>query len=252
MRRGPKLKLAGAGTAIGTFAVITALAPSESGLTADLTTRDWLAHAGPSWLATAARTATYVGQGGPLTLATLALAAFLTWRRKTCKPAILFLATFILVMVVVGLPKVYFRRGAPADPETDAVRFFSKSFCGGPECQSYPSGHAANAVAWYGLAMLLLASAVTLAARWLIQGAAATVTAVATILSGYHWLTDTVAGLALGVAIYLVLSVVNGADPRYVTWLDERLVRVLTRGGRQRGDPPEGAGRPMPVRAEAA
>lgn len=207
--------------------MVTALVSDGFAAAADVAVRDWLRDAAPAWAAPAAATVSHAGQGGPLTAVSLVLALTLAWRRKTVLPLLLFAAAFVSVVVIAGLPKVYFRRGAPADPQADAVEFFSKPSCGTPACQSYPSGHAANAVVWYGLIMLLLAGVIGATAGRIVRVAAAAITAVATVVSGFHWLTDTVAGLLLGVAIYLVLSIAARHGPRYVAPLDRRFGAIL-------------------------
>ena len=71
---------------------------------------------------------------------------------------------------------------------------------------SYPSGHTANTVVWYGVLVLLLAALLPAAARLgersgarlALRLAPPAIVAVVTTYLGFHWITDTVAGLLAG------------------------------------------------------
>jgi membrane-associated phospholipid phosphatase len=197
--------LVAAGAAIAVYAAITALVATGWLSGFDLSVRNWTKESTPGWIVDTSGVVAHLGQGGPLAAATLILAVVQVWRTRTLKPFILWGATFALLIALVAPAKVLFRRGAPGDPLATAVEFYSKQFCGGPECQSYPSGHAANSVVWYGLAMVLVAEVLTSAARRVIQVSAATATSVATVVSGHHWLTDTAAGIFAGLGAYFVV-----------------------------------------------
>jgi membrane-associated phospholipid phosphatase len=78
---------------------------------------------------------------------------------------------------------------------------------------SFPSGHTAAAAATYAAVTLLLGRGRRWPVKaWLGTGAAAVVLAVASsrVLLGVHWLTDVVAGAALGFAWFAVCSVAFG------------------------------------------
>ena len=78
---------------------------------------------------------------------------------------------------------------------------------------SFPSGHTAAAAATYAAVALLLGRGRRWPVKaWLGTGAAAVVLAVASsrVLLGVHWLTDVVAGAALGFAWFAVCSVAFG------------------------------------------
>jgi membrane-associated phospholipid phosphatase len=160
----------------------------------------------PSWFGKVGELLAYAGQGGPLAVIALLLAAVRARSLRTIRPIVLWVMSFGLLFLLVGLPKIYFRRGAPGDSQGNAVELFSKPFCGTPECTSYPSGHAANSVVWYGLAMLLLQGLLGIGVRRAIRVAAVIVVGLATVVSGYHWASDTVAGVAAGWVAYLVVQ----------------------------------------------
>ena len=65
--------------------------------------------------------------------------------------------------------------------------------------QSYPSGHLVNALVWYGILALLLSPWLTPLLWRLVRIVPPVVLTLTTVYLGYHWLTDTVAGILLGV-----------------------------------------------------
>ena len=74
--------------------------------------------------------------------------------------------------------------------------------------QSYPSGHVANAIVWYGVIALLLAPLARTFGRHLSARLVTVVRLVpplvvltTTTYLGWHWLTDSVAGLLLGLLL---------------------------------------------------
>lgn len=126
-----------------------------------------------------------------------AVAGTLALRRRSRRPVLLVLAAVGALSLLVLAAKAGVARTAPRSG-LDAVR------AGG---SSFPSGHAANAVAVWGLLAHLLRT------RWARVTAAvvAAVVGVAVVLLDYHWVSDVVAGWAAG---GLVLWVVLAADAR--------------------------------------
>ncbi|MBE1486391.1 branched-subunit amino acid transport protein [Plantactinospora soyae] len=164
-----------------------------------------------------------------MTVLALFIAIIQAWRHKTIKPMILWGGAFLLLYLIVGVPKIYLRRGAPADLQVDAVELFSKPFCGGAACMSYPSGHAANSIVWYGLGALLLGTLLHSHAYFLVRVLVASIVAVATVISGFHWATDTLAGVLAGAAIYLLLRQLDNYLSGYQLPLDPRRLWPIRR-----------------------
>lgn len=152
-------------------------------------------------------------------LPVLAVAVYVVYRRaRSWRPVVVAaVAVFVLNLVVLVL-KLGFGRGWPgtADPS-----FFS----GG---MAYPSGHAANIVLVYGLAVHLLSRYDVLGRRGRIVGWGAVVllslTMVATSMTlNWHWFADLVAGLFVGGIVLELTATLDRLVP----------TSVLARGGRE-------------------
>ena len=121
-------------------------------------------------------------------------AAAVTWRRRELGPLVATgIAGWFMVLVVVVVKHAVGRPNPSPVPATH----------GG----SFPSGHTAAALVCFGALALLLALE---RPRWLapMLGSAAVITALlagALVYSGYHWLSDTVASIALGVGVLVPL-----------------------------------------------
>jgi undecaprenyl-diphosphatase len=116
-------------------------------------------------------------------------------------PALLAL-TVVGQFAVVNLIKVIVDR---ARPDLDQLTGFSSS--------SFPSGHATAAAATFAVVALLLGRRRGRRARAAIAGGAVTiaVTVAGTrVLLGVHWLTDVLAGLAIGWAWFALWSIAFG------------------------------------------
>lgn len=224
---------AAVGAVIGAYALITALVAAGSLTTWDLATRNQILEHFPGSVVSAAATLAHIGQGSPLAALTLALAVARVVSTKSVKPVALWAIAFVLLLALVGPVKIYTRRGAPRDPSREAVTFYGKDLCGDPSCQSYPSGHVANAIVWYGLAALLLGSALSIYVRRTIQVAAAGIAMVTTVVSGFHWLTDAFAGALAGLAAYFMIRACSRLHERYWTVLDAFLISRMVQLGHQ-------------------
>ncbi|MGH3657326.1 MAG: phosphatase PAP2 family protein, partial [Micromonosporaceae bacterium] len=138
-----------------------------------------------------------LGQGLPLTLLCLALALWHTRRLRTYEPLLPVVCGFGLTYVSIGAIKVFTGRGAP--------HYGSVLLLGESTGRSYPSGHAANVVVWYGVLAMLLAPFVWPWVRRLLRYGPAILVSFTTTYLGYHWVTDTLAGLLVGVMIDRVI-----------------------------------------------
>ena len=114
----------------------------------------------------------------------------LWWRRRSPGPLLLLAGSYVGMAMVVGPAKKLLHRPEPFDLPGDIGR-------------SFPSGHAAQAILVYGMLAALVLAGPPLSAR--VRAAATVLPVVASAAVGFavlfrnaHWLTDMVAGYAIG------------------------------------------------------
>jgi len=234
------------GLAVLGFAALTTALATGHLLGVDLSVRDWVdTHTA---LAPASGVLNRLGQGGFFTSVCALLAIYWAWRRHSVRPLLPVAMAFLLTYVVLTVLKTTSDRAAPhADHEVPPVVHPERFGSGGV---SYPSGHLANAFVWYGVLALLLAPWLAPRWRWLLRIAAPVILAFTTVYLGYHWLTDTVAGILLGSVLWRLIA--------RVPWDDVPLGRFLARHGwdrpalevYQRGGPPPGVLATVPPPAD--
>jgi membrane-associated phospholipid phosphatase len=180
------------------FAAVTAALLLEPVRRFDLAIRD-LADANRTPGAdVAAQWVNRLGSGGILAGTALVLALLLAWLRRSPWPVAPVIGAFLLTSIVIQPLKLIFHRAAPHSPLPDdvEVRLFSQ-----PDGLSYPSGHAVNTIVWYGVIALLLAAWLRPVARRWLRFAPPVLVGVANVYLGYHWVTDMLAGICLGILI---------------------------------------------------
>jgi undecaprenyl-diphosphatase len=104
--------------------------------------------------------------------------------------------------LIVNLTKVIVDR---TRPDIDPLTGFSSS--------SFPSGHSAQAAAMFAAFALVLGRRRTRPVRAALAGAAAFIAisvAATRVLLGAHWLTDVMAGLAVGWGWFAIVSIAFG------------------------------------------
>jgi membrane-associated phospholipid phosphatase len=77
---------------------------------------------------------------------------------------------------------------------------------------SYPSGHLANAIVWYGTLAILLSPWVVGRWRWTLRIAPPVILTITTVYLQFHWLSDTVAGILLGSFLWRLMGRVSWDD----------------------------------------
>jgi membrane-associated phospholipid phosphatase len=204
------------GLAVG-FAVLTATLAAGGLLGIDLAVRDWVDAHRPYPAYLAARVLVLSGQGWLLELAVVLAAGWLGWRQRSVRPLVPVVVAYVGLNLVVGCVKVLTDRAAPHLPADVSHR--ERFLSGGLE---YPSGHVVNAIIWYGLLVLLcgswLPSAVGRAAKVVLP----LVVAATTTYLGWHWFTDAVAGMILGVLLDRALRRVDWNTVPLGSWLAGR------------------------------
>ena len=160
----------------------------------------------------------------------LVVAAFLSWRRRIWRPITLALAGLLALNVIVGAMKLIIARPSPRTGDF-------LPFAGGTD---FPSGHTSNAVLTWGLvAWLLLAFSrpvPTLTRQRIAYGLVALASVIVGFASLYlrtHWLSDIVAGWAVGFLILVGVTRLHNVA-RWRSQLD-RAEAVVLRFGRRVG-----------------
>jgi undecaprenyl-diphosphatase len=140
---------------------------------------------------------TNLGATAVVGAAVVATSAFLAARRRMLEAVTLVVAS-LLTFTGVQVGKAAEGRPRPSDGLVDVAG------------SSFPSGHAAYAVAWIGIAVALSRSVPRLTGRAAVVGAALALAAVIGLSRVYlrvHYLSDVVAGWSLGITIFSLCGV---------------------------------------------
>lgn len=196
---------------LGGLAALTLALANGALLELDLAVRDWVRAHQPTAAHWTALVLNYLGQGGPLTATAALLAGALAHRTRSVRPLLVVVAALVLTFFTIGPLKVWLDRGFPrAQALAHPERLFSDPAGG----LAYPSGHVANAVVWYGVITLLLGALLSAYNRTTLTPAAARALRVVppaivfctTTYLAHHWVTDSVAGLLLGLLVDRLLA----------------------------------------------
>ncbi|MFD0820011.1 phosphatase PAP2 family protein, partial [Micromonospora zhanjiangensis] len=193
----------------------------------DRTVSGWAEGHRPTWAYWAARGFNLLGQGGWLLMPVAgALGGLLAWRIRSVRPALVFGAALVVLYLTVGPLKLWTDRAAPSAtshepylPQAEAVQIFN-DLPPGTYSQSYPSGHVANALVWYGVIALLLTAllraygrpGLPVAAYRAIRVLPPAILIFTTTYLNFHWFTDGVAGLLVGLILRRLLDRVPWDD----------------------------------------
>lgn len=184
----------------------------------DVAVRDWVDAHRPEVAYWVARVLNYLGQGGWLLMPLAGgLAVAVAARTRSVRPLLVVAAAFLATYLTIGPMKLLLDRGYPhnwalAHPE----ELFSDPAAG----MAYPSGHVANTIVWYGVIAVQLAALLRTLGRTgrrpglyrAIRVGPPVIVFCTTTYLGHHWLTDSVAGLLLGLSLDRLLSRVPWDD----------------------------------------
>jgi membrane protein DedA with SNARE-associated domain/membrane-associated phospholipid phosphatase len=171
-----------------------------------------------SFLTSVMKAVSFLGTRG-FTIAVIVVAVGLLIANGRRIQAAVLAAGYALIQVGVTVTKDLVERPRPSDPLVDITGW------------SFPSGHAANAIAYVVLAVILAAA--IRKARWrvaviVIGAVIAAVIGLSRVYLGVHYLSDVTSGWALGLAVYSLC----GCIALVVSYLrnneragDERIVR---------------------------
>jgi membrane-associated phospholipid phosphatase len=185
---------------LAAFVLLTALLAAGVLLRMDNAVSDWCVDHRTTVAYWLARAGNFLGNGGPLTVICLVVAIWLGVRGRTVRPVLPVVAAFLLTGIAILPIKLWTNRAAPNSTLPNAVDLFN-TLPPGEYGRSYPSGHLVNTVVWYGvLAMLLAPWLAPTLRRWL-RFTPPVIVFVTTVYLNFHWLTDSIAGLLLGVLL---------------------------------------------------
>jgi membrane-associated phospholipid phosphatase len=201
---------------IAAFVALTVALAQGHLLSLDQRVADWVSAHSPRPLYWIARVLNYLGQGGQVLMPlSLLLAALLTWRRRSVRPLVMLAGAFVLTYLTIGPLKLWLHRAAPAFPGPDKTVLFNPA-ASGTAALSYPSGHLANSLIWYGviasLAFALHTNShqVTIGVQskgvWAVRLGPPLIVFCTTIYTGFHWLTDSIAGVLLGLVLTRIMA----------------------------------------------
>ncbi|HET9517282.1 MAG TPA: phosphatase, partial [Actinoplanes sp.] len=137
------------------FAGLTVALARGHLLGVDHAVADWADAHRPGSMYWVARVLNYLGQGGQVLMPIAALlAGAVAWRRRSVRPGLVFAAAFGLTYLTIGPLKLWLSRAAPHSTLPDRAELLN-DLPPGEFGLSYPSGHVAGALVWYGVIALL-------------------------------------------------------------------------------------------------
>ncbi|MEU6858710.1 phosphatase PAP2 family protein [Glycomyces sp. NPDC046736] len=164
-----------------------------------------------------------LGQGGLLGGIALGIATIIAWRRHDVRPLLAFIATYFMAGAVLIL-KYTLLRVYPHWPSEDNPPYADAAqsviFTSLEPAGAYPSGHVLNTIIWYGFIVILIGRSWRPWQRWLFLGLPPLIVAFSTTYLGFHWFTDTPAGVFIGVIIIRVVQRIPWATLELPYWLE--------------------------------
>jgi len=190
------------------------------GLTQDVTGHDDAALADPhvtawiiahrtGWLTSALQVLTWLGSTAFIIPAVLATGLYFLIRRRTWRPLALLGAAVAGAIGLYDIVKPLV--GRPRPPATIWIGHYTGA--------AFPSGHATQSAAFYAMLAIVLGAGLSIRRRAILWSAAALavlIVGASRIYLAAHWLTDVLAGYALGatwVAIVVAVLLITSRSP---------------------------------------
>jgi membrane-associated phospholipid phosphatase len=195
---------------VAAFAALTVALIDGHLLGVDQRVADWAFVHQPAPIYWTARVLNYLGQGGQLLMpVSIVLTAWVARRTRSVRAVFPFAAGFLLTYVTIGPLKIWAGRAAPAFDGPDKTVMFNP-YASGAKAMSYPSGHMGNSLVWYAVIALLVATLLgrplTGRESLLIRVLPVAILFCTTIYTGFHWLTDSIAGVLLGLFLVRLID----------------------------------------------
>ncbi|MGI5246827.1 phosphatase PAP2 family protein [Dactylosporangium sp. CA-139066] len=204
----------------GFVAVTLLLAARTPLLHVDTAVRDFVDAHRPHWFYITLRVGNLLGQGGMVLTPLVAIAAFFMSRaRHTVRPFLPFLGAELITYVTIGPLKVWTDRTAPSDHKISNPEWLFRIDTG----MSYPSGHVVNTIVFYGVLATMLTGVLRPRLVTALRYTIPLVVVFTTTYLSFHWFTDGIAALMVGLVLERLL--------RRVPWDDIPLGGRLTRAG---------------------
>ena len=190
---------------VAAFVALTVALINGHLLVWDQQVADWAFGHQPAPIYWTARVFNYLGQGGQVLMpVSIVLTVWLTWRTRSIRAVFPFVAAFVLTYITIGPLKIWAGRAAPRFDGPDKTEMFNPH-ASGAAAMSYPSGHMGNSLVWYGVIALLTAALLrrplTKSESFLVRFLPVVILFCTTVYTGFHWLTDSIAGVFLGLVL---------------------------------------------------
>jgi undecaprenyl-diphosphatase len=203
----------------------------------------WVIAHRTGWLTSALQVLTWLGSTAVIIPAGLAIGLYFLRRRRTWRPLALLAAAVAGAIGLYHIVKPLV--GRPRPPAAIWIGRYTGA--------SFPSGHATQSAAFYAMLAIVLGAGLSIRRRAVVWGAAALVVAVvgaSRIYLGAHWLTDVLAGYALGASwVAIVVAVLLITSPGTSSARPVRQRGQAPTPGHQNRQKPDG---PAPSRLKRA
>jgi undecaprenyl-diphosphatase len=151
----------------------------------------WVIAHRTGWLTSALQVLTWLGSTAVIIPAGLAVGLYFLFRRRTWQPLALLAAAVAGAIGLYGIVKPLV--GRPRPPAAIWIGHYTGA--------AFPSGHATQSAAFYAMLAIVLGAGLSARGRAILWSAAALVVLIvgaSRIYLAAHWLTDVLAGYALG------------------------------------------------------
>jgi len=178
----------------------------------------WVIAHRTGWLTSALQVLTWLGSTAVIIPAGLAIGLFFVIRRRTWRPLALLAAAVAGAVGLYDIVKALV--GRPRPPAAIWIGHYTGA--------AFPSGHATQSAAFYAMLAIVVGAGLSSRRRALLWSAAALavlIVGASRIYLAAHWLTDVLAGYALGatwVAVVVIVLLITSRSPGKARAVPER------------------------------